>query len=68
MVKGVNLLTALYHNQEMSLPVDFVLIQKTEWVINPKTGKEHWESKETKKEMLRRMLRIRRSPSGVTDG
>lgn len=35
MVKGVNLLTALYHNNDMSLPVDFELVQKTEWVTNP---------------------------------
>jgi hypothetical protein len=56
MVKGVNLLTALYHSQDMSLPVDFVLVQKTEWVKSAKTGKEHWESKETKNEMLRRMV------------
>lgn len=55
-VKGVNLLTALYHSQEMSLPVDFTLVQKTEWVKNPKTGKEHWVSKETKNAMMRRMI------------
>jgi hypothetical protein len=55
-IKGVNLLTALYHSQDMSLPVDFSLIQKIEWVTNPKTGKEHWESKQTKNQMLRRML------------
>lgn len=56
MVKGVNLLTALYHSDGMSLPVDFTLVQKTEWVTSPKTGKEHWESKETKNEMMRRMI------------
>lgn len=56
MVKGVNLLTALYHSNGMSLPVDFTLVQKTEWVTSPKTGKEHWESKETKNEMMRRMI------------
>jgi len=56
MVKGVNLLTALYHSQDMSLPVDFVLVQKTQWVANPRTGKEHWTSTETKNEMLRQMV------------
>jgi hypothetical protein len=56
MVKGVNLLTALYHSQEMSLPVDFVLVEKTEWVQSKTTAKEHWESKETKNGMLRRMV------------
>lgn len=58
MVKGVNLLTALYHSNDMSLPVDFELVQKTEWVENPKTGKEHWESKETKNEMMQRMINV----------
>ena len=55
-IKGVNLLTALYHSDGMSLPVDFTLVHKTEWVKHPKTGKEHWGSKETKNEMMRRMI------------
>jgi hypothetical protein len=55
-IKGVNLLTALYHSNGMSLPVDFTLIHKTEWVKDHKTGKEHWASKETKNEMMRRMI------------
>lgn len=39
-VKGVNLLTALYHSQEVSLPVAFELIQKTDWETDKKTGKQ----------------------------
>lgn len=56
MVKGVNLLTALYHSQDTSLPVDFDLIQKTELVTDPKTGKDKWQSEQTKNEKMRRMI------------
>ena len=41
LVKGVNLLTALYHSDhsgDVSLPVDFDLIQKTELVTDAKNG------------------------------
>ena len=56
MVKGVNLLTALYHSQEVSLPVDFDLIQKTEIVTDAKTGKDKWRSEQTKNETVRAMI------------
>ncbi len=56
MVKGVNLLTALYHSQDVSLPVDFDLIQKTELTTDPKTGKEKWQSEQTKNEKMRQMI------------
>lgn len=56
MVKGVNLLTALYHSQDVSLPVDFDLIAKTERVTDPKTGKDKWQSEQTKNEKMRTML------------
>lgn len=55
-VKGVNLLTALSYSQDVSLPVDFELIRKTELVTDPKTGKQSWQSAETKNAMLRRMV------------
>ena len=58
-VKGVNLLTALYYSQDVSLPVDFELIQKTKWVTHPKTGKESFQSEETKNAMMRRMRDFR---------
>ena len=60
MVKGVNLLTALYHSQDASLPRDFDLIQKTELVTNPKSGKDKWRSEETKNEKMRQMIDNRR--------
>lgn len=56
MVKGVNLLTALYHSQDVSLPVDFDLIQKTERVTDSKTGKDKWQSEQTKNETMRQMI------------
>jgi len=59
MVKGINLLSCLYFSpvgQGVSLPVGFELIQKTELVTDPKTGKEKWQSPRTKNEMAREMI------------
>jgi hypothetical protein len=55
-VKGVNLLSALYQVGDLSIPVAFELVKKTEWVFNEK--KERWQRKspETKNELYRRML------------
>lgn len=39
-VKGINLLSALYHSQEVSLPIAFELIQKSAWETHKKTGKQ----------------------------
>lgn len=55
-VKGINLLSALYLSQDVSLPVAFHLIHKTERVTDPKTGKERWQSKLTKNEIARQMI------------
>jgi hypothetical protein len=55
-IKGINLLSALYLSQEVSLPVAFELIKKTELVTDPKTGKDKWQSKKTKNEMARDMI------------
>ena len=40
MLKGINFLTALYSSQEVSVPVGFHLVAKTETYIDPKTQKE----------------------------
>jgi len=53
---GVNLLSALYLSDQVSLPVAFHLIQKTELVTDPKTGKERWQSPKTKNEVAREMI------------
>jgi hypothetical protein len=55
-VKGINLLSALYFSQSVSLPVAFHLIHKTERVTDTKTGKERWQSKQTKNEIAREMI------------
>jgi hypothetical protein len=61
-VKGIGLMTALYHNPHigdtgMSLPVEFQLIEKTESHVNPKDGKTQRRSKQTKNERYRQMLK-----------
>jgi hypothetical protein len=55
-VKGLNLLTCLYHSQEVSLPVAFELIRKTELVTDAKTGQPKKRSPQTKNELYRQML------------
>jgi hypothetical protein len=47
--KGVNFMTGLYYSNNVSLPVTFQLISKTETVIDKKTGKPKRKSKMTKK-------------------
>lgn len=55
-VKGINLLSTLYEVGDLSVPVAFELVKKTEWVFNKK--KERWQRKSllTKNEHYRRML------------
>jgi IS4 transposase len=57
-VKGVNILSLLYHNQGITLPVGFQPIQKTEKYIDKKTGKERRKSVKTKNEYFREMAKI----------
>jgi len=58
MVKGVNFMTALYHTQEVALPVGFELVSKMEIYIDKKTGKEKRKSTVTKNERYRRLLKM----------
>ena len=55
-VKGVNLLSTLYQVGDVSIPVAFELVKKTQWVFNEK--KERWQRKSprTKNELYRQML------------
>src|SRR3954464_10720606 len=55
--KGINLLSALYQLGEVSVPVAFELVKKTQWVFDKK--KEKWQRKSptTKNEHYRQMLR-----------
>ncbi len=55
-VKGINLLTALYYSQGVSLPIDFAVIQKTELATDARTGKDKWVSPKSKNEIARAMI------------
>jgi len=56
-VKGINLLSVLYHSQEVILPVGYVIVTKTERTIDAITGKEKRVSRITKNEYFRRLVR-----------
>ncbi len=55
-VKGINLLSTLYRVGDVSIPVAFELVKKTEWVFDKKKGKWRRKSPITKNEHYRRML------------
>jgi len=55
-VKGINFLTTLYYAEEVTIPVAFEIVSKTEQYIDKKTGQEKRRSKITKNEYYRRML------------
>lgn len=55
-VKGINFLTALYHSRNVSLPVAFQLVAKTESYLDKKSGKLKRRSPTTKNEHYRQML------------
>jgi hypothetical protein len=58
-VKGVNLVSALYQASgpwEVSVPVAFELVKKSEWVFNDKREKFQRKSPLTKNELYRKML------------
>jgi hypothetical protein len=56
LVKGINFMTALYHAQDVSLPVGFTLIAKTEHYIDKKDGKQKRRSPIGKNEYYRTMI------------
>lgn len=55
-VKGINLLSALYYSQDVSLPVGFELITKPLWVTDKKTGKPKRAAEVSKHECFRRLV------------
>ncbi len=55
-LKGINFLTALYYNGEVSLPVAFQLIAKTETYIDAKSDKTKRRSPQTKNAYYRVMV------------
>ncbi|MEO5930406.1 MAG: transposase [Candidatus Kapaibacterium sp.] len=61
MVKGVNLLSLLFHGGEVSIPVNVHLIEKTEGYVDATTGATKYRSPLTKNEITRAMLRLAKS-------
>lgn len=57
-VKGVNFLSLLYYNQNVSLPIGVTLIEKTIAQTDAKSGKTKYVSEKSKNEYLRDMLKI----------
>jgi DDE superfamily endonuclease len=57
LLKGINFLTALYSSQEVSLPVGFHLVAKTEKYLDSKTQKEKRRSPVTKNEVCRTLIK-----------
>ncbi|MFI5140383.1 MAG: transposase [Sphingobacteriales bacterium] len=55
-VKGVNFMTALYHNHEISVPVGVEYILKDRQVVN-KNGKISYTSSRTKNELFRELIK-----------
>jgi IS4 transposase len=58
-VKGINLLTALYHSPlgpGISVPVAFELVTKPDLFTDPKTGQQKRRSVQTKNDLYRKML------------
>jgi SRSO17 transposase len=57
-VKGINLFNALYHNNDVSIPVAFELITKPIQYTDPKTKQIKRKSEKTKNEMMREMIDV----------
>jgi len=57
-VKGVEFLTAFYHAGEVSVPIAFDLVEKTEEYLDPKTKQTKRRSPVSKNERYRRLLRV----------
>jgi len=57
-VKGIEFLTAFYHVGDVSLPIAFDLVEKTEQYVDAKTGKSKRRSPVTKNQRYGMLLRI----------
>jgi hypothetical protein len=57
-VKGINLLNALYHCNEVSIPVAFELVKKPVQYSDIATKKLKRKSEKTKNEMMRKMIEV----------
>jgi len=55
-VKGINFLSTLYHNGDVSVPIGFRLVSKTEEYLDRKANKMKRRAPVTKNEMAREMI------------
>jgi hypothetical protein len=55
-VKGINFLSCLYQTADVSLPIGFELVRKTEIYIDPKDGKQKRRSPISKNQMARSQI------------
>ena len=55
-LKGINQVTALYYNDEISLPIAYELVKKTEWVFDKKRQKDKRVSAISKHEHFRNLV------------
>lgn len=55
-VKGVNMVNSFYYSQDIGFPVGVEYVKKDKVVVN-KLGKKTYKSKETKNEMMRKLIR-----------
>lgn len=56
-VKGINMMSLLYHTDSITIPISFEVIKKTEIVQDKKTGKDKRKSVITKNQIARDMLK-----------
>lgn len=56
LVKGINFMTSLYHSKDVSLPVGFHLVAKTEKYIDKKTKKEKRRSPVSKNQIALELI------------
>lgn len=55
-VKGMNLLSVVYHSLGTTLPVGYEIVKKTKSIVDEKTGKERRVSEQTKNDLFRRQV------------
>jgi len=56
LVKGINFISAVYHHGDVSLPVGVHLVMKSDYEVDPKTGKRKRKSLFTKNDYCRSLL------------
>lgn len=57
-VKGINVLSCLYHAQKMNIPLAIEPVKKPTIIVDPKTGKERRKATKTKNTLMREMLDV----------